>query len=55
MSESFAEAFSYGFYVGGAVIGFLFGVFWLDDKIRDQDEQIEQLSSRLEDCQEKNA
>ena len=31
---------------------FIFAFFWLNDKICDQDEQIEELFSRLEDCEE---
>ena len=51
--KSFLETFSYGFLVGGAVYGLMFAAFWIEDKICDQDEQIEKLFSRLEDCEEK--
>ena len=30
-------------------------LFWIENKINDQDELIKELSSRLEDCEEKNA
>ena len=51
--ESFFETISFGILVGGAVFGLLFAAFWLEDKIYDQDEQIEELFSRLEEF-EKN-
>ena len=50
--KSFLETFSYGVLFGGAAYGFVYGVLWLADKICEQDEQIEELFSRLE---EKNA
>ena len=50
--NSFLGAFSYGFYVGGAIFGLLSAFFWMDYKIRHQDEQIEELFSRLEDSEE---
>ena len=51
--NSFLVAFSRGFLIGVAIYGFLCASFWMEDKINDQDEQIEELFSRLEDC-EKN-
>ena len=40
------------FLFSGAVSASTFAVFWLNDKIRDQDEQIEELFSRLEEKDE---
>ena len=55
MSDNSLDAFSRGFYLSGAISSFLFGAFWIVAKICDQDEQIEELFSRLEDCKKKNA
>ena len=52
--DSFLGAFTYSFYFAGAIFGLLFAGLWLDEKLMCQDEQIEELSSRLEDCEEKN-
>ena len=52
--NSFLDAFSHGFLIGGAIFGFLFASFWMEDKICHQDEQIEELFSRLEDCEKKS-
>ena len=53
--KSFLETISFDVLFGGAFFGLLSAAFCLDDKICDQDEQIEELFSRLEDCEEKNA
>ena len=53
LRKSFLKTISYGFLVDGAVYSFIFAAFWIEDKICDQDEQIEELFSRLEDCEEK--
>ena len=50
--KSFLETFSFGFLVGGAVYGLMFAAFWIDDKICDLDEEIKELNSRLEDCED---
>ena len=50
--KSFLETFSFGFLVGRAVYGVIFVAFWIDDKICELDEEIEELNSRLEDCDE---
>ena len=52
--DSFLGAFTYSFYFAGAIFGLLFAGLWLDEKLLCQDEQIEELSSRLEDCEQKN-
>ena len=52
--KTFLGEFLDGFFFGGAVFGFMTAAFWLTDKICDQDEQIEELFSRLEDCEEKD-
>ena len=49
--ESFFETTFFGILVGGAAFGLLFAAFWLEDKINYQDEQIKELFSRLEDCE----
>ena len=51
----FSDAILYGFLFSGAIFGFLSAAFWIENKINDQDELIKELSSRLEDCEEKNA
>ena len=43
--KSVLETFSFGFLVGGAVYGLIFAAFWID-------EEIEELNSRLEDCED---
>ena len=48
--KSFVETISFGILVGGTAFGLLFAALWLEDKIYDQDEQIEELFSRLEEC-----
>ena len=52
--DSLFKAFTYSFYFSGAIFGLLFAGLWLDEKLLCQDEQIEELSSRLEDCEQKN-
>ena len=49
--NSFLGAFAYSFYFAGAIFGLLFAGLWIDEKFQRQDEQIEKLSSRLEDCE----
>ena len=49
--QSVFETISFGILVGGAAFGLLFAALWLEDKIYDQDEQVEELFSRLEDCE----
>ena len=45
----FSDAILYGFLFSGAIFGFLSAAFWIEDKINDQDEHIEELFSRLEE------
>ena len=52
--DSFLGAITYSFYFAGAIFGLLFAGLWLDEKLLCQDEQIEELSSRLKDCEGKN-
>ena len=52
--NSFLGAFTYSFYFAGAIFGLLFAGLWIDEKFQCQDEQIEELSSRLEECEEKH-
>ena len=54
MPDSFLGAFTYSFYFAGAIFALLFAGLWLDEKLMCQDEQIEELSSRLKDCEGKN-
>ena len=51
----FSNVIFEGFVIGGAIFGFLSAAFWIENKINDLDELIKELSSRLEDCEEKNA
>ena len=51
----FSNAIFEGFVIGGAIFGFLSAPFWIENKINNQDELIEELSSWLEDCEEENA
>ena len=51
--NSFLGAFTYSFYFAGAIFGLLFAGLWIDETFWCQDEQIEELSSRLQEC-EKN-
>ena len=53
-NNSFLDCFHTAL-IGAAFYGFIFFALSLKDKITEQDEQIEELFSRLEDCEEKNA
>ena len=50
--DSFLIACSIAFLFGGAVSASTFAVLWLNDKIFDQDEQIKELFSLLEEKDE---
>ena len=41
----FSNAIFEGFVIGGAIFGFLSAPFWIENKINNQDELIEELSS----------
>ena len=49
--KSFSETISFGILVGAATFGLFFAAFWFEDKINEQDEDIEEIFSRLEDCE----
>ena len=46
---SFFDTLTHSFIIGVATFGFIFATLWAVDKICDQDEQIKELSSRLEE------
>ena len=53
--KSFLETLSFGFLLGGALSGTMIAAIWFENKFCDLGEQIKELNSRLEDCEEKNA
>ena len=52
--KSFLGEFVDAFLFAGATFGLLYAGLWLDEKLLYQYEQIEELYSRLEDCEQKN-
>ena len=54
LDDSFLGAFAHTFLFAGVTFGILFAGLWIEKEFRYQGEQIEELSSRLEKCEEKN-
>ena len=54
MPYNFLTEFLSGFLNGTAIVIVLDRAEWIVDKINEQDEEIEELFSRLEDCEKKN-
>ena len=52
--KSFLKELCDGSVTGEVVCSFVFATLWFTDKISDQDEQNEEIFSRLKDCEEKN-